>query len=784
MPQTHKQKTSYLAGFTLSIALLWTIIIGASLAWNLHKARTQAMELAYTEARYNHNKYQPQIKTAGIELSITHAFIWLLGLAGIAWAGHQSEKKRKERNSSQKSLQESEATLNRAQKVAHIGSWRLDISRNSLTWSQETYAIFDVSTDTALTYELFLSFCHPEDRKDVDAAWQAALKGEEYDITHRIVVNGDIKWVRELAQLSFDDQGNLAAGVGTVQDVTSQKLNEETLRLYASVFRHSGEAIVITDKDKKIIAINPAFTTLTGYTLDNLMNQTPRILASGHTPPETYIAMWAALNKIGFWQGELWDRHKSGAINPTWAAISLVKDQDGETINYIGGFTDIRERKAAEERIFKLSHHDILTGLLNRYHLESRMEQALLSARRNDEPLAVLFIDLDRFKVINDTLGHNVGDQMLIEVAKRLQSCVAENDILSRSGGDEFVVVIVGMGAEMEAASRAQKIQEELARPYLIEGATLHTSSSIGISLFPADAHDSETMMKHADTAMYHAKEQGRNNVQFFAAAMNAAAAERMELERELRIACAENQFELYYQPKVRTSDSRIIGVEALIRWRHPKLGIVSPLKFIPLAEEIGLIEQIGAWVLEEATRQLAQWHADGIHGLTMAINISAHQLRSANLPDQVMLCLKRHNLNEGELELEVTESVAMNNPEQAIDQLRTLRKLGVHLAIDDFGTGYSSLAYLKMLPIQTIKLDRTFVQDIETDANDAAISAATLALAHSLGLKVVAEGVETEAQRDFLAAHNCDILQGYLFGKPEPAAFWTEKWQTSNKTL
>lgn len=721
--------------------------------------------------------YYRQIATARRDLALSHGVIWLLGLTGILWAGHQTERKNRERLQAQTALQESEATLKRAQAVAQTGSWYLDASRNHLHWSDETYRIFGISAELPLCYDLFLSCVHPDDRLEVDAAWQRALKGEPYDITHRILVNSDVKWVREQADLTFTPDGTLSAGIGTVQDVTSQKLNEDTLRLYANVFRHSGEAIMITDRDQQIIAINPAFTRLTGYTLDDLKQQTPRVLASGHTPPETYRNMWAALKESGFWQGELWDRHKDGAINPAWAAVSVVRNPDGEITNYIAGFTDISERKAAEERIYHLAHHDLLTGLFNRYNLENRLEQALALARRNSEPLAVMFIDLDRFKVINDTLGHNIGDLLLIEVARRLLACVRESDIVSRPGGDEFVVVLTGIGAVLDAAPIAHTILDTLGQPYQIEGRTLHTTPSIGISLFPDDGDDTETLMKHADTAMYHAKEQGRNNVQFFAAAMNTAASERLELERELRQALRQKQFELYYQPKVRTADGSLYGVEALLRWRHPKFGIISPLKFIPIAEEAGLIETIGAWVLDEACRQLIAWREAGISGLTMAVNLSAHQLRSPALAEQVLACIKYYGLREGELELEVTESMAMSNPERAIGQLQSLRALGVHLAIDDFGTGYSSLAYLKLLPIQTIKLDRTFVRDIETDVNDAAISTATLALAHSLGLKVVAEGVETEAQRQFLARHGCDFLQGYLFGKPEPAEVWTKRW-------
>lgn len=444
---------------------------------------------------------------------------------------------------------------------------------------------------------------------------------------------------------------------------------------------------------------------------------------------------------------------------------------NGQLIGVLGIAHDITERKAAEERIHQLAHHDALTGLLNRFSLQERLEQVLLSVQREDKRLAVMLIDQDRFKDINDTLGHHVGDRILVEIASRLRACVRESDIVARLGGDEFVVVLTDVEAGIDAAPVAQKILDALSQPYIIDGKTLHSSASLGISISPYDGDDVETLMKHADTAMYHAKEQGRNNYQFFTKAMTVAAAERMDLERGLREALAGAQFELHYQPKFYTHNGHVCGVEALVRWRHPERGLIPPLKFIPLAEETGLIEALGEWVFEEACRQLAAWRTEGIDAVSMAVNLSAYQLRSPTFVERVGIIMRKHGIEEGELELEITESAAMENPETAIVQLKGLRRLGVKLSIDDFGTGYSSLAYLKRLPIQTLKVDRTFVKDIEIDENDAAICAATIALAHNLGLEVVAEGVETEAQREFLAEHKCDYLQGYLFSKPLPAA-------------
>ena len=571
-----------------------------------------------------------------------------------------------------------------------------------------------------------------------------------------------------------------AERIALIHDISERKRAEQSLRLYANIFERSGEAIMITDVRNHIVTVNPAFTELTGYSPDQVLGKNPKILASGTTAPEVYRDMWCALQDTGFWQGELVDRRKDGSTYPKWAAISVIRNDAGETTHYMASFTDISDRKAAEERIEYLAHHDDLTGLINRYSLEHRLKQAIHATRREGRHLAVMFIDMDRFKLINDTLGHHVGDQLLQEVARRLRDCIRESDIVARLGGDEFVVVTTSLNAPVDALTVARDIRESLARPYQLEGMPLHSSPSIGVAVFPEDGRDTDSLMKNADTAMYHAKEQGRNNAQFFTAAMNTAAAERMALETELRTALEEQQFVLHYQPQVETQSQQLCAVEALTRWQHPTRGLVAPMSFIPIAEETGMIEAIGAWVLDEACRQLAEWRKDGLKVSRMAVNLSACQLRSPNLVEQVQSALARHRLGKGDLELEITETTAMANPEHAIAQLHALRESGVVLAIDDFGTGYSSLAYLKRLPIQTLKLDRSFVRDIETDPNDAAISAATLALAHSMGLMVVAEGVETEGQRHFLATHRCDVLQGYLFGKPERADVWRGRWQAA----
>jgi len=555
-----------------------------------------------------------------------------------------------------------------------------------------------------------------------------------------------------------------------VRNALGRRQARAYLEQAASVFEHASEAILISDPQGMILDVNAAFTRITGYDRDEAVGRKPSLLRSGRHDAAFYAEMWRALHARGQWSGEIWNRRKDGQAYVELLTINAVRGSGGRVLRYVALFTDISAQKRQQQQLEYLAHHDALTGLPNRFSLQERLRQALPTVRRDNRQLAVMFVDLDRFKIINDTLGHHVGDQLLSRVAQRLRQCVRESDIVARIGGDEFVIVLTGLMVAADAAAVTNKILRHLAEPYRVDGHVLHTTPSIGISIYPADGDSAETLMKAADTAMYHAKEQGRNNAQYFTAAMTREVSERMRLEYELRDALRDGQLELHYQPQVSVGDGAIRAVEALVRWRHPDHGLIPPLVFIPIAEESGQIVELGLWVLEEACRQLAIWRERGMRGMRMAVNISAQQLRAPDLVEAVAQVISRHGLEQGALELELTESVAMADPELAIERLLALRGLGIELTIDDFGTGYSSLAYLKRLPIQALKLDRSFVMDIETDENDAAISAATIALAHSLGLKVVAEGVETEAQSAFLAAHGCDLLQGFRYGRPEPA--------------
>ena len=557
---------------------------------------------------------------------------------------------------------------------------------------------------------------------------------------------------------------------------TSPLEQARQLRVLSRVFARSGEAIILTDRNKRIVAVNPAFTRITGYQEAEVLGRNPSLLASGKTSIDTYQAMWRALSEHGQWQGEVWDRAKDGSTYPKWASITAVKDDAGEVEHYVGILSDMAEHRETVAHMAYQAQHDSLTKLFNRAALENQLQLALARAQRENHQVAVMLLDLDRFKAVNDSLGHDVGDRLLESVARRLADTVRASDIVARLGGDEFVVVLPDIDNAMSVAGIASKLKRNLEDVYQVGDHTLTTTPSIGVSLFPIDGRDSETLLKHADTAMYHAKQAGRNTVQFFSPAMNVAAIERARIENGLRAAIesahtGDGQFHVYFQPQINVQSGRIVGLEALARWTHPDWGPVPTAQFIPVAEETGLIQPLGDWVFWEACRQLRQLRDQGIDDIRVAVNLSAHQLRHEGLPSVVRGALACFDLEARDLELEITEQTAMQNPASTIAILSQLSDMGIVLSMDDFGTGYSSLSYLKHLPIHRLKLARTFVKDIETDREDSAICSATIALSHALGLEIAAEGVETEGQKEHLRGLGCDILQGFLYAKPMPAA-------------
>jgi diguanylate cyclase (GGDEF)-like protein/PAS domain S-box-containing protein len=550
-------------------------------------------------------------------------------------------------------------------------------------------------------------------------------------------------------------------------DISERRSSAERDQLAQKVFTHTPAGIILTDEAHRIVSINPATSQITGYEPFELIGHTVFALINLEKP-QTPEDLQQLIAERGNWSSELEVTRKTGEDIPVGARVTRVDDpHSGATANYIWILADITERRQAEERMRHIAQHDALTGLPNRLALLIRLAQLLPEARRHQWILGVMFIDLDRFKIINDTLGHQVGDELLREVACRLSTVVRETDYVARLGGDEFVIILPAIAAPADAAIVANKIIAALSVAIQVDGHELHTSPSIGISLFPDDGPDGDTILKNADTAMYHAKAAGRNNFQFFAAEMNRITSERLDIERKLRHAIARNELALCFQPQFAANGTQPTGVEALVRWLHPTDGMIPPDRFIPVAEETGIIVEIGEWVLLNACREMKRWLDAGLAPLRMAVNVSARQLRRRDFCETVAGVLAESGLPPELLELEITESSVMENPQEAIVILESLGRMGVTLAIDDFGTGYSSLAYLKLFPIDHLKIDRSFVRDIEHDLNDRAIAFGTIALAHSLGLNVIAEGVETDDQLELLRSNGCDEVQGYLFSKP-----------------
>lgn len=569
---------------------------------------------------------------------------------------------------------------------------------------------------------------------------------------------------------TLDIHGIPLAGGGFVSictDITERRSSAEREQLAQKVFIHSPAGVIFTDNAHRVLSVNPATGQITGYEPCELIGHTVFGLINP-TPPETPESLQEYIAQRGSWNGELEITSKTGENIPVSVRATRVDDRHASApSNYIWILADITERRQAEAQMRHIAQHDALTGLPNRLALLMRLGQLLPDARRHQWSMAVMFIDLDHFKIINDTLGHQVGDEMLREVACRLSAAVRETDYVARLGGDEFIVILPAIAMPADAAIIANKIIATLSLPIQAEGHELHTSPSIGISIFPDDGTDGDSILKNADTAMYHAKAAGRNNFQFFAAEMNRITSERLDIERKLRHAIARNELTLHFQPQFTAGSSEPTGVEALLRWLHPSDGMISPDRFIPVAEETGIIVEIGEWVLLNACHQMMHWIRAGLPPLRMAVNVSARQLRRRDFCETVAGVLAESGLPPELLELEITESAVMENPQEAIVILQSLGRMGVTLAIDDFGTGYSSLAYLKLFPIDRLKIDRSFVADIEYDLNDRAIAFGTIALAHSLGLQVIAEGVETDDQHDLLRSNDCDEVQGYLFSKP-----------------
>lgn len=716
-----------------------------------------------------------------------HGVRWLLGDArpemledgSILWHGYINDIT--ENKQAEQTLRISEERWKFALEGAGDAVWQWDFAKDDVRFSKRLYEILGVSEgEIGHTFEDCRHFIHPEDLPRMREDLKNYFKGHSatFVTEHRVICkDGGTKWllVRGMA-VSRDENGKPISMIGTQSDMTERKLADEQLRIAAAAFE-SQEGMMVTDAHGIILRVNRAFEELTGYSAAEVIGQTPAVLKSGRQGEDFYQEMWGVIEQQGHWEGEIWNRRKNGELYPEWLIITAVKDANGRVTHYVSTFSDITARKEAEMQIRNLAFYDPLTALPNRRLLTDRVTQLLAASARSGRYAALMMIDLDHFKTLNDTMGHDVGDQLLVQVAERLSAAVRECDTVARIGGDEFVVMLQDLSADEKIAATqvetvAAKILGALNQPYPLKGLDAggyRNTPSIGITQFCGRKEGFDVLLKQADIALYQAKDAGRNTIRFYSAEMQSVLNDKALLEAGLRHALENNGFRLYYQPQVNESHV-IVGAEALLRWQPPGKPMVGPAEFISLAEETGLILPIGQWVLETACKQQADWERmSNANAIEISINVSARQFRQPGFVSMVRNALAATGANPSRLKLELTESLILDDVNETASKMQELRELGVTLALDDFGTGYSSLSYLKRLPLDQVKIDQSFVRHSAADPSDAAIVETIINMSHTLGLQVIAEGVETVEQLTFLKSHECKNFQGYLFGRPMP---------------
>ncbi len=684
-----------------------------------------------------------------------------------------------------RALSASEERLQMALDAAADGLWDFDLQRQRLYFSPGYAALLGLQpTELTDSLEDWLERLHPEDRDpyqqalvDLVRAGRAARHDFVYRLRH---ADGGYRWFQARGSLLLDRHGQPERLIGTASDITQRRRDDEHLRQAAAVFDATQEGVLVTDSEQRIVHVNPAFTHITGYSADEVLGQTPSLLQSGRHDAAFYRVLWHALENRGAWSGEVWNRRKNGEVYPQWHCIRAIRDDKGVVSHYVAVFSDISALKRSQHELDYLAHHDPLCNLPNRLLFIERVENAFERALRENRQAALLLLDLDHFKLINESLGHHVGDELLKAVGERLAARLDKSITLARLGGDEFGLLYEPCGSAEQAAGVAQQVLDTLSEPFLHHDQELYVSASIGISLFPEGLESASQALRNADSALFKAKSSGRESCAFYDQALTDYARQRVELVAALRHALQHDQLRVHYQPLLCLESGGLLGAEALVRWQHPQRGLVPPGLFIPIAEESGLIGAIDAWVLEQACRQMVAWQQSGLAMRFIAVNVSSRLFSRGELDRQVAEVLQATGLAPQCLELEVTESAVMDNPDAALALLERLRGLGVRLAIDDFGTGYSSLARLKRLPVDKLKLDQSFVRGLPEDLDDAAITRAVIALGHSLELKVLAEGIEQPEQMAFLRQLGCDYGQGYHFGRPMPAAAFVEFAQSS----
>ncbi|KAA0693955.1 EAL domain-containing protein [Halopseudomonas laoshanensis] len=676
------------------------------------------------------------------------------------------------RQQQEQALRHSEERFDLALLGSNDGVWDWDMVSGELYFSDRCKLILGHPPEFNMNQQdTWLKHLHPEDRLSLQAELRRHIRGEteRLDHVHRIRRrDGFYAWVQARGQAVRNAQGRAIRMVGIVCDVTQQKLDNERLQQAAVVFDSTNEGVVVSDSRNRITNVNNAFCRITGYTHDEVVGQKPGLLKSGWHDELFYREMWETLAHTGSWQGEIWNRRKDGEIYPQWQAINTVKDSSGKLTHYVAVFSDISVLKQSRQEIDFLAHHDPLTRLPNRLLLTERLTNALVRAKRREHRLGLIFIDLDRFKTVNDSLGHTAGDELLRQAAKRMSRLCREEDTLARLGGDEFVMLVENLAETDDITPIAQRLQRGFARPFDINGQLIHLSASLGMSIFPEDGQEGGELLTNADAAVTQAKQNGRNTYAFYTQALTNNARLQMSLQADLHRAIKLHQLQVFYQPQIDMHSGRVIALEALVRWQHPQRGLIPPAEFLPVAQHVGLLIPIDEYVLQQACLQMRQWLDAGYPLTCVAVNMSGSTLERGDVVSNVKKALAGANLPAAHLELELTESEIMQQDDRCIDTLDALRGMGVRLSIDDFGTGYSSLLRLKRLPVDTLKIDRGFINDLPGSANDSAISRAIIALGQSLQMSIVAEGIETQAQHDLLREMKCDVGQGYLYSKPQ----------------
>jgi diguanylate cyclase (GGDEF)-like protein/PAS domain S-box-containing protein len=762
------------AAYVNRLSLLWFLVQGAVLAFlimaPLHKAIIAPLKVLTDQLRSIRN-------TNDLAVDVSMARNDEIGELSREFGSMLEQLSRHidDRRKSEDALRHSEERLQEAQQVAQVGSWEVDLTSGSWWWSDELFRIYGRQFDEGPpTTEQIRSGIHSDDRDRVEAAFRTLIEegSESRGTEARVVVEtGDLQHHHMLWNVERDPEGRAFRAYGTVSDVTERYRSEEALRRAAAVFETATEAIVIADAFGNIVDVNSAFSSITGYEQGDVIGENAEILNSHQHEFEFYQEIAAEIEQSGKWEGEIWIRHKNNTAIATWSSIGRTLGRESSTEQFVAVFNDMTERKDAEEVISHQATYDLLTGIPNRSLFIDRLSQETLRAGQSGEGVALIFIDLDGFKKINDTLGHSAGDEVLQIAAERIKQSIRNIDTTARVGGDEFAVIVPKLSDPVDAEIVAKRILEEMAVPMSVQGQDVVTTASIGISVFPADSDDDEGLLRDADIAMYRSKNGGGNSIEFFTAEMNERAMRRMQVELQLQHALELEEFELHYQPIVSLPEGRMVGVEALLRWHNAELGVVEPGEFIPVAESTGIIVPIGAWVLETACRQVKEWQEAGWSDLRVAVNLSPREVDRGDAVESISNALDKSGLAPSFLEVEVTERVLLDDVETAGTAFRAIKDLGVRLCIDDFGTGYSSLSYLRNYPFDVLKIDRAFVSDAAQHASGVSLLRAIVSMAESLELEVIAEGVETAEQFDMLCELGCGFAQGYHFCAPLSAA-------------